>query len=77
MSAIGCIPGDDEPGRRLGALERLRAERYSGWDTDDSRALLNHATLEHCEECVRDRPIDPQPRSGRQERLENIVNRFV
>ncbi|WP_424992586.1 xylose isomerase [Oceaniradius stylonematis] len=60
-----------------GTLERLRAERYSGWDTDDSRALLNHATLEHCEECVRDRPIDPEPRSGRQERLENIVNRFV
>jgi len=60
-----------------GALERARAERYSGWDSEDSQALLHHATLEHCEECVRGGPINPQPRSGAQERLENIVNRFV
>ena len=60
-----------------GKLERRRAERYAGWDTDDSKALLASATLEDCEACVRERPINPEPRSGRQERLENLVNRFV
>ncbi len=60
-----------------GTLERLRAERYAGWDTDDAQALLTRATLEHCDECVRREPLDPQPRSGRQERLENLVNRFI
>ena len=60
-----------------GELERLRNERYAGWDREDSRALLAHATLEDCEACVRERPINPKPVSGRQERLENLVNRFV
>ncbi|MBV2358680.1 xylose isomerase [Thalassococcus sp. CAU 1522] len=60
-----------------GGLERMRADRYAGWDTDDARALLTRATLEHCEACVREQGINPQPRSGRQEALENWVNRFV
>jgi len=60
-----------------GGLERMRAERYAGWDTDESRALLTNATLDDLEDCVRARPINPEPRSGRQERLENWVNRFV
>lgn len=60
-----------------GTLERLRAERYAGWDTEDAQALLTRATLEHCDDCVRKGNLDPQPRSGRQERLENLVNRFV
>ena len=60
-----------------GTLERLRAERYAGWDTEDAQALLTRATLEHCEECVIGQGIEPQPRSGRQERLENLVNRFT
>ncbi len=59
-----------------GTLEDMRAERYAGWDTEDAQALLNNATLEHCEECVLG-GIEPEPKSGRQERLENIVNRFV
>ena len=60
-----------------GTLEAMRAERYAGWDTEDAQALLNNATLEHCEDCVIGQGIEPEPRSGRQERLENIVNRFV
>lgn len=60
-----------------GALEAELSARYAGWDMEDSQALLNHATLEHCEECVMKQDINPEPKSGRQEYLENIVNRFV
>jgi xylose isomerase len=60
-----------------GGLERMRDERYAGWDTEDAQALLTNATLEHCEECVRGGPINPSPVSGRQERLENWISRFV
>jgi xylose isomerase len=60
-----------------GKLEALRAERYAGWDTEDAQALLHHATLEQCEECVIERDIRPEPRSGKQERLENLVNRYL
>ena len=41
------------------------------------KALLTRATLEHCEECVITRDLRPEPRSGRQERLENLVNRYI
>jgi len=60
-----------------GTLEAMRAERYAGWDTGDGKALLESATLEDCHERVIERGIQPEPRSGRQERLENIVNRFL
>lgn len=60
-----------------GTLEALRNERYAGWDTADSQALLHNATLEHCFECVMAQGINPEPKSGKQERLENLVNRFV
>ncbi len=58
-----------------GTLEAMRAERYAGWQTDEAKAMLN-ASLEHCEHRVL-RGIEPAPQSGRQERLENIVNRFT
>jgi len=60
-----------------GTLEELRAQRYAGWDTDEAKAILNQSTLEDCEKSVIGRALDPEPRSGRQERLENLVNRFV
>jgi xylose isomerase len=59
-----------------GTLERLRAERYAGWDSPEAQAMLN-GTLENIEARVTARDLRPEPRSGRQERLENLVNRFV
>jgi len=56
-----------------GALEAARAFRYARWD---GRKLLN-ADLESIADKVRAEEINPQPCSGRQERLENLVNRFV
>ncbi|MDJ0686244.1 MAG: xylose isomerase [Alphaproteobacteria bacterium] len=60
-----------------GSLEQLRSERYAGWDSDDAQAMLKNGTLEACDERIVGQSIDPEPRSGRQERLENLVNRFV
>ena len=59
-----------------GTLEALRAERYAGWDRPESKALLS-SDLASIEARVRDEGINPEPRSGRQERLENLWNRYV
>jgi xylose isomerase len=59
-----------------GTLERLRAERYAGWDSAGGKAMLK-GTLEDLEARVLKDDVRPEPRSGRQERLENLVNRFV
>ncbi|WP_114390583.1 xylose isomerase [Notoacmeibacter marinus] len=59
-----------------GTLETMRAERYAGWDAPEGKALLE-SDLESIAASVEADGIDPQPRSGRQEILENIVNRFV
>lgn len=59
-----------------GTLERMRAARYAGWDTPEGKGLLD-LDLEGVAAKVAGGSIDPQPRSGQQEILENIVNRFV
>jgi xylose isomerase len=59
-----------------GRLERLRAARYAGWDSDGAKAMLT-GTLEEIEARVLKDDLRPEPRSGKQERLENLVNRFV
>ena len=59
-----------------GALETMRAARYEGWDSAEGKALLASDFASIADQVVAD-GIDPQPRSGRQEILENIVNRFV
>ncbi|MCY4197358.1 MAG: xylose isomerase [Rhodobacteraceae bacterium] len=55
-------------------LEEARMERYSGWDHTES---LFKDGLEEYFQYITSNDIDPQPRSGRQERLENLVNRYV
>ncbi len=59
-----------------GSLEAARAERYAGWDTPRAKTMLD-GNLETLSAMVLDENLDPQPRSGRQEILENLVNRFV
>ncbi|WP_108814794.1 xylose isomerase [Loktanella sp. Alg231-35] len=60
-----------------GKLEEARNARYAGWDTPDAQGLLTQATLDHCYDSVLRDNINPEPRSGRQERLENLVNRYL
>lgn len=59
-----------------GALEDARNARYAGWDTPDNKAMLT-GTLDQIAARVEAEGLDPSPRSGRQERLENIVSRFM
>lgn len=59
-----------------GALESAREARYAGWDSSGGKALLAQ-TLEEIATRVEADGIEPEPKSGRQERLENIVHRFV
>ena len=58
-----------------GRLETARTERYAGWDSAEGQALL-HSDLEQISARVVAEDINPEPKSGRQERLENLVNRF-
>ena len=58
------------------ALEAERRNRYAGWDTPEAQAMLS-SDLESITERVLAEGINPEPRSGRQEKLENIVNRYV
>jgi len=59
-----------------GGLEAHRSARYAGWDKPEAKAMLN-SDLAAIEAMVREKGINPQPKSGRQERLENLWNRFV
>jgi len=59
-----------------GGLEDQRTNRYAGWQTPRADAMLKGG-LDGCFDRVIENDLDPAPRSGRQERLENLVNRFV
>jgi xylose isomerase len=59
-----------------GALEVARRERYAGWDEPGAQAMLT-SSLDAIAQKAMQGAFNPEPRSGRQERLENLVNRFV
>lgn len=59
-----------------GGLESALSGRYAGWETPEAQSMLS-SDLETIFEKVHSGAIDPAPRSGRQEILENYVNRFV
>ncbi|WP_127110149.1 xylose isomerase [Pararhodobacter zhoushanensis] len=61
-----------------GGLEAARRERYAGWQRPEAQAMLAEgATLASIADDAEKRGLDPQPVSGRQEILENLVNRYV
>jgi xylose isomerase len=59
-----------------GGLDRALDERYAGWDAPEAQAMLTSDLATIAARVDRD-GLEPQPRSGRQEMLENWVNRFV
>jgi xylose isomerase len=59
-----------------GKLEAARNERYAGWDAADGKGLLK-SDLDSIMAKVLADGTNPEPRSGRQERLENLVNRYL
>ena len=60
-----------------GGLEDALADRYAGWNTEAAKKMLAEESLNQITDRVLANDINPQPRSGRQEILENYVNRFV
>jgi len=77
------IGGFDTLARALLVAERLLAEgrlgafveeRYAGWGSDLGEEILSgKCSLEGLAERALESGLDPRPRSGRQERLENLV----
>ena len=60
---------------RLGAF---KAQRYAGWDGDlGQRIMTGKADLAAVADQAVKEGLEPTPRSGRQEMLENIVNRCM
>jgi xylose isomerase len=61
-----------------GTIASRRSERYSRWDSQlGSEILSGRATLEALETLVADGAVAPEPVSGSQEDLENVVNRTL
>ncbi|AOF91582.1 xylose isomerase [Sinorhizobium sp. RAC02] len=84
---IGHIGGMDCCARGLKAAAKMiedkalsgpLAERYAGWQTAPAKNILaGGSSLEALEAYVLKAGVNPQPRSGKQELLENVVNRYV
>jgi xylose isomerase len=61
-----------------GALDKVIEDRYAGWRGDlGERILGGKLSLSDLSEHVLGKGLDPKPRSGRQEYLENLVNRYL
>jgi xylose isomerase len=61
-----------------GTLPGYVDDRYAGWTGDYWQDVLaGKISLDDIAAKVEDEGIEPQPRSGKQEYLENVVNRFV
>ena len=84
---IGHIGGMDCCARGLkaaarmmedGALSKPLEARYAGWDSPEAQKMLRgEYKLDDIAATVERDNINPEPRSGRQELLENVVNRYV
>ncbi|WP_180903466.1 xylose isomerase [Martelella soudanensis] len=61
-----------------GALSKPLDERYAGWNDDAAKKMLSgEMTLGDIAAMVEKDDINPEPKSGRQEYLENVVNKYV
>jgi xylose isomerase len=60
------------------ALTAPLAERYAGWEAAEGQAILaGQRSLAELADRALASGLDPQPRSGRQEYLESVVNRYA
>ena len=70
--ALLVAAGMIEDGRLAGHVD----ERYAGWNSARGQALAATLSLEEIALDVAGRSDEPQPRSGRQEYLENLLNSY-
>ncbi len=59
-----------------GRLEEVRNQRYEAWEHQHTRDTL-FDSLGACFDHVMKNNVNPEPKSGQQERLENLLSRFV
>jgi len=84
---IGHIGGMDCCARGLKAAAKMIEDkalsaplegRYAGWQVPEAKKMLDGGfSLEEIEAWVLKSDLNPQPKSGKQELLENVVNRYV
>jgi xylose isomerase len=61
-----------------GEVDSVITDRYAGWQSADAKAMLAAgSSLEAISDAAVAAKIDPKPRSGRQEYVENIVSRYI
>ena len=60
-----------------GTYESFLEDRYAGWSDGLGAWIMQDATLEDIAKKVESGGIEPPPKSGRQEMLENLINRFA
>ena len=61
-----------------GTFDKSLDARYAGWNSAEGKAMLSgQRSLADIAARVEKENLNPQPRSGQQEYLENLVNRFV
>lgn len=61
-----------------GKLQGKVAERYSGWNTPENQDMLNGKLgLDEIAANAESKALNPTPRSGHQEQLENLVTRYL
>jgi hypothetical protein len=66
---------EDGERRQLAAATR---QRYAGWERDlGQKILAGKLSLADLSKQVLDTNLEPRPKSGRQEFLENLANRYV
>lgn len=58
-----------------GSYEKFIQKRYENWS--QNKVLMDSASLETIYEKVKSDDINPQPHSGRQEYLENLLNSYI
>jgi xylose isomerase len=60
-----------------GRLDKFIEDRYAGWDGEEGKAILaGKRSLDDLANGVLGRGLDPQPRSGKQEHLERLINEY-
>jgi xylose isomerase len=60
-----------------GKLAKIVADRYGKWNEPKNQAMLRgKETLESIAARVHKEEIEPQPKSGQQERLESLLNSY-
>ncbi len=60
-----------------GKYDALLTERYAGWQKPEAQAMLTGMTLAEIAAKAEKDAINPQPRSGKQEQIENLLMRSI